>query len=313
MGTGQVNAESPWTIRRLITWTTDYFAQAGLDEPRLSAEILLSAALQCQRIELYTRFEHQPDADALTRFRDSVRQAAAHTPIAYIVGCKEFFSLRFAVSPAVLIPRPETELLVEQAIDVGRSWSKPGGDILEVGTGSGCIAVSIARHLPDARIVATDISDDALAIARQNAGHHGVAERIRFVSADRFHLPANIIPPGGFDLIVSNPPYVSRDEMHTLPANVRDHEPHAALTDERDGLSFYRALAAAAQTLLAPTGSILVEVADGRSTDVQAVMRRPGLLAIGGAWTDVGGKHQRVLRFDRTPTASRDAHGPSPT
>lgn len=294
----ETNADPAWTVKRLLTWTTEYFDRHQLDEPRLAAEILLSRALECDRIALYTRFDRLPDPDQLARFRDHVKKASAHTPIAYLVGQKEFFSLIFAVSPAVLVPRPETEMLVQQAIEMGRAVGGPI-DILDVGVGSGCIAVTVAKNLPSSRVVATDISPEAIDVARTNAERHGVIDRIRFAQVDRLALPDELLPESGFDLIVSNPPYVGASEMASLPANVRDHEPRAALTDESDGLSYYRVFAEGAAQLLKPSGAILLEIADGQCDLVTRLFDATGDFLPDGVWRDVGGGPPRVLRFRR--------------
>lgn len=286
-----------WDIARLLKWTANYFAQRDLDEPRLSAEILLATALGCRRIELYTRFDQIPTSDQLDSFRSLVKKAANHTPIAYLVGEKEFFSLSFSVSPAVLIPRPETELLVQQAIEFVRQSGNSAPRILDVGTGSGCIAVAIATQLPQSTIVATDVCAEALKIATTNAQRYGMGDRIEFAQADRLSLPGSLRPEGGFDLIVSNPPYIAADEMASLPANVRDFEPRPALTDEDDGLSFFRDLAQDGQPLLASGGAVMVEIADGQAEAVARVFGEQGTWRPAGRWRDVGGGQIRVLAF----------------
>jgi len=294
----ETGADAAWTVKRLLAWTTEHFVRHQLDEPRLAAEILLAQALNCDRIALYTRFDRQPDPDQLGRFRENVKKAAAHTPIAYLVGQKEFFSLIFTVSPAVLVPRPETELLVQQVIEMGRAAGGPI-DILDVGVGSGCIAVTVAKNLPACRVVATDISPEAINVARTNAERLGVVDRIRFVEADRLKVPDELRPEMGFDLIVSNPPYVGVGEMASLPANVRDHEPRAAVTDESDGLSFYRDFANGSSRLLKPGGVMLLEIADGQCDSVTRLFNESGAFQPDGVWRDVGGGHPRVLRFRR--------------
>ena len=196
-----------WTVGRLLQWTTDYLKQHQVDSPRLDAEVLLAESLGCRRIELYTTFDDVPGEKPRTAFRDLVRQRAAGKPVAYLVGRREFYSLSFRVTPDVLIPRPETELLVVTLLDLakGRASSEPIL-IADVGTGSGIIAVCVAKHLPGCRVAAIDISPAALAVARTNAAEHHVEDRIEWIESDLF---AAVDPQRRFDFVVSNPPYVS--------------------------------------------------------------------------------------------------------
>lgn len=266
-----------WTVRRLLGWTRDYFRARGMESPRLCAELLLAHALGCERIELYTRYELEPDAQALERFRRNVREAARGAPIAYLTGSKDFFSLNFEVCPDVLVPRPETELLVERAIHLARSASNAALRILDVGCGSGCIAVALARNLPAAALFASDISEPALAVARRNAERLGVAARIEFRCGDLL-APWSADPP--FDLIVSNPPYVGTLEADSLPASVRDFEPHRALFAGPDGLEVIRRLIDQAPPHLAAGGSLLCEMAWNQSAVVRELLDARG-------WRDI--------------------------
>ena len=182
-----------WTIGRLLTWTKEHFEACGVGEPRLSAEILLAEAIGCRRIDLYARFDQEPTADQRAAFRGAVQAAAEHQPIAYLVGHKEFYSLDFKVTPDVLIPRPETELAVERALAWCGDDQRERYEVLDIGTGSGCIAITIAKRQPAAHVLAVDISEPALAVARENAARHGVAERVRCVRADMLDLPADAV------------------------------------------------------------------------------------------------------------------------
>ncbi|MGD2110014.1 MAG: HemK/PrmC family methyltransferase, partial [Phycisphaerae bacterium] len=173
-----------WTIGRLLKWTADYLDERGVDEPRLSAEVLLAHATRRRRIDLYARYDESLEQEPLTRFREWVRRAAEHEPIGYLVEEKEFFSLPFRVTPDVLIPRPETEVLVESAIDHCAESKLKEPRVLDVGTGSGCIAVAVLTQIPGARAVATDISSAALGVARENAERHDVSDRLTLVEAD---------------------------------------------------------------------------------------------------------------------------------
>lgn len=256
-----------WTVGRLLTWTTDWLASRGSESPRLDAEVLLAHVRGCPRIALYTAFD-TPVADAeRSRFRELVKRRGEGEPVAYLVGSKEFFSLAFAVSKGVLVPRPETEGLVVRTLDLCKALTAPR--IIDVGTGSGAIAVTLAKHLPHAVVVATDISPEALAVARDNAARHGVAERIRFVECD---LMAAAEAAGPWNVIVSNPPYVREDEFESLPRDVRLHEPRTALVSGPTGVEVVARLAAAAAESLAPGGWLLVEIGPAVAAAAEAVL-----------------------------------------
>lgn len=293
-----------WTIGRLVQWTTDHLTRRDVSDARLSAEVLLASAAGCRRIELYTRFEQTLADDVLERFREWVRRAARGEPIAYLVGEKEFYSLAFAVTPAVLIPRPETEVLVQCVIDHCNAVAMRSPRLLDLGTGSGCIAVTVATQLSGATIVATDTSREALELAESNAARHGVsgqqagsASRVRFVEADRLSLPPDCVPNGGFDVIMSNPPYVPKDAMDALHPTVRDFEPHAALTDGGDGLSFYQSVASDAPGLLATGGVVFVEIDDKSASRVIEEVEARGGLTHRQTWRDRVVGSERVLMF----------------
>lgn len=326
MTTAPNTTDRPWTIGRLLSWTADYFDQQGVDDSRLSAEVLLAHVLACSRIDLYTRFNVTPDEETTQRFRRLVKRAADHEPIAYLVGQKEFFSLPFYVTPDVLIPRGETETLVECVIDYCRahdardtaSTPRPAptgsaGDsravdrdrsgalgfptILDVGTGSGCIAIAILTQIEDATAVATDVSSAALAVAKRNAERHDVLARITFVEANRLTFSAGAIPDGRFDVLVSNPPYVSARDVPDLDSTVRDYEPHTALTDGHDGLSFYKTIARDASGILRPGGIVFVEIGDGQERAVRDTMTAGGVWEHRGSYRDAITEKPRVLSF----------------
>lgn len=245
---------APWTIQRLLAWTKDHFAQWGSDSPRLDAEILLAEALECSRIELYTRFNEIPQEPALGRYRDWVKRRAAGEPVAYLVGHREFYSLRFDVTPDVLIPRPETEHLVVAAIEAAQNLAQPVR-VADVGTGSGCIAITLCCQLPECHVTAVDCSNAALAVARRNAERHGVTDRIEFLESNL--LEAVTDPP--FDLVVSNPPYIGRREWDDVPPEVRDQEPEQALFAGEDGTEVIARLVSTAPAHLVPGGWLLYE------------------------------------------------------
>jgi len=242
--------------------------RAGIDDARLDAELMLAAARAASRAELLTRVV-APDAAAIGRFEAMLARRIAREPLAYILGVREFYSMEFAVTPDVLIPRPETELLVDQALEfVARN---PNARVLDIGTGSGAIAVAIAANAPEARIVATDISEHSLAIARANATTHRCADRIEFVRADLFPFRMHL-----FDVILSNPPYVPSRDMDSLAPEVRLYEPRRALDGGEDGLDFYRKMIPDCRRYLAGDAIVAFEVGVGQADVVAAMFTRAG-------------------------------------
>ncbi|NLF33208.1 MAG: peptide chain release factor N(5)-glutamine methyltransferase [Planctomycetes bacterium] len=253
----QANAE-PWTLLRLITWTKDYLAGRGIDSPRLAAELLLAHVLGCPRMALYTQFARVATEAERTRFRELVKRAADHEPVAYLVGHRDFYSLDLAVTPDVLIPRPETEGLVDRALDHLRGLGRPG-TAWDACTGSGAVAVAVAANARDARVLATDISEAALAVARTNASRHALTDRLTVARADLLALPADAGIEGPFDVITANPPYVTAADMDTLGPDVR-HEPVAALCAGAEGLDFIAPLLRQAPDRLAAGGLLAMEI-----------------------------------------------------
>ena len=265
-----MSSTETWTVGRLLQWTTDYLKSHGSDSPRLDTEVLLAEALGCRRIDLYTAFEDVPGEGPRAAFRELVRRRAEGTPVAYLVGRREFYSLSFRVTPAVLIPRPETELLVVALLDLARARPAAGPlTIADVGTGSGIIAVCAAKHLPGCRVTAIDISPEALEVARGNAAAHGVAERIEFLRSD---LLAAVSTGRRFDFIVSNPPYVAAEEINTLAPDVRNFEPHVALLAGPRGTAVIEVLVSQAAERLVPGGHLLMEISPTVHEAVQALL-----------------------------------------
>ena len=238
-----------WTVLKLLQWTADYFRDKGIESPRLDAELLLSATLEMDRVALYVNFERPLIADELARYRKKVRRRADREPLQYILGETEFWSLPFSVNPAVLIPRADTEVLVEEALKGIDGCSS----VLDVGTGSGAIAVALAHEKPEIKVTALDCSEDALEVARGNARRNGVVERVVCLAGD-----LNSLPPGPFDMIVSNPPYIPSRDWEQLMPEVRDHEPRLALDGGDDGLEAYRRIAVQALKILSPGGWLLL-------------------------------------------------------
>jgi release factor glutamine methyltransferase len=252
----------PWTIKKLLDWTTEYFKKYQTDNPHLEAEILLARAINVERIKLYIDFEKEPDKNGLEIFKGFITRRAKGEPAAYITGNKHFMSLNFIVTPDVLIPRPETELLVENTIEVSKSY-KGKISILDIGTGSGAIAISLAKFIDNADIYATDTSAKALEIATQNAKKHDVESIIKFIEADLF--PKEELK---FDIIVSNPPYIKTSDISSLQPEIRNHEPISALNGGPDGLDYYRRILEKAGNYLKEGGYLLLEIGADQSKDV---------------------------------------------
>ncbi len=249
-----------WTILKVLQWTTAFFGKKGIEQPRANAEVLLAHVLNMPRIQLYLHYDQPLAAAELARYRQVVQRRAAFEPTQYITGKQEFWSLEFEVNSSVLIPRPETEILVEKAVELLGSGPR---SVLDIGTGSGAIAVALASQCPEARIVATDRSFGALAVAVRNALRHNVRDRISFLAADLFS--AFLASGVSFDLIVSNPPYIGDREFEELPPEIARHEPEGALRGGGiDGLAVIRKILDAAPAYLAPGGCLLMEIGKGQ-------------------------------------------------
>ncbi|MHC4069143.1 MAG: peptide chain release factor N(5)-glutamine methyltransferase [Planctomycetota bacterium] len=266
-----------WTIQKLLNWTVDYFTEKGIDCPRLSAELLLSHVLQTKRIELYTQFDQPVAKQQLDTLHDLVRRAGEHEPIAYLIGKTEFYSLELFITRDCLIPRPETELLVERAIKFLRTRT-PQQSVCDLCTGSGCIATAIAKNVPQAAITATDISDAALEVAAKNIEKHGLTSRVKLLCGDLFDPVMPELDTGKFDLIVCNPPYVSSFEFEKLDRNVKDYEPKAALTGGVDGLDVYRSIVEKADQFLKPGGALMLEIGYRQGQAVKELLEQTGYL-----------------------------------
>lgn len=253
---------------KLLDWTREYLARNGIGAPRLSAEVLLAHVLGCERILLYARFDHQPTPEQLAAYRELVKRAATAEPVAYLVGYKEFYSLRFKVSADVLVPRSETELLVTEAAGHLRTRGQPRA-MWDVCTGSGCIAVAVAAQVDDVTVLATDISQAAVAVAEENATAHGLEPRIRCRAADLLAPPQDCDDLCHFDVITANPPYVAVAEE--VAETVR-HEPHVALYAGTDGLQFIRPIIADSPPFLLAGGALILEFACGQAGEVRDLL-----------------------------------------
>lgn len=282
-----------WTIGRLLTWTTDFLQKKGSESPRLDAEVLLAFVLRHDRVWLYTHYEEEVgDADRAA-FRELVRRRSECTPVAYLVGKKEFFSLPLKVTPEVLIPRPDTETVVVEFLAQFKGW--PEVTALDVGTGSGAIALACASQHKTARFYAIDISPTALVVARANAEALKLADRVEFREGD---LLAPVADAGPFDAILSNPPYIPTDVIPTLEPGVRNHEPHAALDGGPDGLGVVSRLIEEAVPLLKPGGHLILEIGTEQEGPVRERIAAHPKLELAPTVRDAA-NHPRVIRATR--------------
>jgi release factor glutamine methyltransferase len=252
-----------WSVLKTLQWTTGYFREKGIEGGRLDAELLLAEVMGLDRIGLYLHFDRPLNASELAEFRGLVGRRARREPLQYILGRTEFWSLSLRVSPAVLIPRADTELLVAEAL----KKAPERASVLDVGTGSGAIAIALAHERPDLTLTALDLSGAALAVAEDNARHCGVAERMVFHQGD-----LGTFDGGPFALMVANPPYIATADLAGLMPEVRDFEPPQALDGGTDGFACYRQLVALAQRVLTPGGWLLLEVGIGQAPFVQTML-----------------------------------------
>jgi release factor glutamine methyltransferase len=251
-----------WTVRRILEWTSAYFTRKHLDSPRLSAELLLAHVLSVPRIRLYTDYERPLSEQQLASMRALVQRAAEDEPIEYLTGTAHFFNLEFEVSRDVLIPRPDTETLVENVLQLARSQAGfEAPRVLDLCTGSGCVAAAIAHHCKAAGVVATDISPAAVAVARANVERLGLSDRVTVEQGDLFEPLAGMVDGRPFQLIVANPPYIPTSQVEALDRSVRDYEPIQALDGGFDGLVLHRRILAGAPRHLAPGGRVFLEIA----------------------------------------------------
>jgi len=267
-----------WTIQKLLNWAAEYFTKNGLDSPRLSAELLLSHILAIKRIELYTQFDKPVSKQQLDKLHNLIKRAVQHEPLAYLIGKTEFYSLELNVTSDCCIPRPETELLVERAIEFLRTQTGKQF-VCDLCTGSGCIAIAIAKNFSNADIIATDISDAALGVAAKNIEKHQLDDRIKLLCGDLFEPLVPHLDVDKFDLIVCNPPYVSADEFEKLDKNVKDYEPKLALFAGADGLDTYRRIVEKVDAFLKPDGALMLEVGYSQGEAVRELLGQTGAFA----------------------------------
>ncbi len=285
--------DATWTPLKVLDWTSDRFAREGLESPRLEAQVLLAHVLGCDRVGLYTQFDKPLGAAELARYRGLIRRRLAGEPVAYLVGEQEFWSLPLKVSPDVLIPRRDSETVVELILDRVED-REAAWRVLDVATGSGALALALARELPRAQVVATDVSEAALALASENAQRHGLHDRIRFATGDLLD-PVAGEPP--FDVVVANLPYVPTREVEKLAPEVR-REPALALDGGADGLDAIRRLLPALADAVSPGGLAALEHGWDQGEAVRALFAATGAFEPAATRRDLGG-NERVTAAAR--------------
>jgi release factor glutamine methyltransferase len=291
-------SEEPWTVRRVLGWTTQHFEKLGLDSPRLTAELLLAHVLRTSRVRLYTNLEQPLEPSELAAYRGLIARRAAGEPTSYLTGTREFYGRTFAVDPRVLVPRPETELLVGAVLQAVPRDAEVR--ILDLCTGSGCVGITLALERTRARLLATDASPGAVEVARANAAALGAADRFEARLGDLFAPLAGESP---FDVVVANPPYVPVGELPTLSPEVR-REPSLALDGGPDGLDVVRRIAAEAPRRLVPGGLLALEIGDGQGPAVHSLLETAGYASV---------RIERDLaRHDRLALGTHP-RGPAPT
>ncbi len=267
-----------WSIKRLLDWTGTLFNSYGITSPRLDAELLLSHVLNCSRIQLYLDAEKPVSPHERDILREYVKKRSQRIPVAYILGKKEFWSIEFTVNRHVLIPRPDTEKLVEIVLERLKGFEAPR--IADLGTGSGCIAVALGHELPGAQIYALDTSEPALSVAAENVKRAGLTDRISVRKGSWDRQTSAELQRLGIDAIVSNPPYITTDDLKTLPPEISRYEPCLALDGGETGLDFYSSLAEFAVEVLVDKGFLAVEMGLGQGDEVKGLFQGSGLCSV---------------------------------
>jgi release factor glutamine methyltransferase len=267
-----------WTLMKLVQWAAGYFDSHHIDNPRATAEILLAHAINAKRIDLYLRYDQPLNSVELNRFKTLIKRRTNREPVAYILGRKEFWSMDLEVNRTVLIPRPETECLVERALESLQADPKPEcKSVLELGTGSGAVVLALASENSRHSYLGTDVSIDAVRVARRNSMRHGMDAKIRFMVADWFE-PFDA-KSGIFDLIVSNPPYIKSGDLKRLQPEIHVYEPVAALDGAKDGLRCLRHIIQCAYRYLKPTGALLLEMGHDQQAPLKQIIDACGQYA----------------------------------
>lgn len=295
-------ADLEWTVLKVLRWAAAFLKERGIDSPRTTAELLLAHALNTDRVQLYVRHDQPLERLELSVFKQLLLRRLRREPAAYIIGRKGFWTLDLTVTPDVLIPRPETECLVEAALAVLKKHPAGRCRVLDLGTGSGAIILALAAEAPEHCYFASDVSPAAVAIAGRNADQAGVSGRVRLWAAGWF----SALKPGGamFDLIVSNPPYVASAAIDRLAPEIALHEPRLALDGDVDGLCHYRAIIGEAYRYLAPRGSLLLEIGAGQRLAVQQLAQQAEVYEGFSCFRDYSG-HDRVVSLRKKDVAIR--------
>jgi len=257
------------TVLEAINLSTDFLQKKGIQSPRINAELLLASVLKCKRLQLYLSFDRPLKQNELDSYRVLIKRRGYFEPLQYITGSVEFYNLEIKVNPAVLIPRPETELLVETIIKSANDKNQIS--ILDIGCGSGAIGISLAVILPDTEVFCTDISDGAINLAEENAKQHNVYSKIKFLKHNIISQQIDFVSK--LDIIVSNPPYVSKNDFDSLQNEIKNYEPRYALTDESDGYSFFKIISSKAEEKLTTGGKLFFEMAEGQGSTVKNIMQ----------------------------------------
>jgi release factor glutamine methyltransferase len=285
--TGMAKRDETWTILGLIQWATEYLTEKRFESPRLTVELLLAHLLRCDRIRLYVNHDKPLTNEELQGFKSLLRRRLAHEPVQYITGSTNFMGLELCVDRRVLIPRPETEELVAKGLELLDGMEVRPRTILDVGTGSGCIAIALAHFRKDVVVDAIDVSSGSLDVAMENVKRHELAERVNVISRDIRTLESGL-HDRTYDLLISNPPYVSQTEQQELAPEIRLYEPPGATTDGGDGLTFYRIIASGAKHFVRTGGAICLEVGFGQSDEVATLLKTAGCVSV-SAWNDFAG------------------------
>ncbi len=269
--------EKVWTVIDIIKWGTGYLAEKGFDEARLNVELLLSETLGLKRFDLYVRHDQPLGRDELDRFKVLLKRRLSHEPVQYILGKTNFYSIEMKVDRRALIPRPETEILAETVIEHCRTYlsQRESLRVLDIGTGSGCLAVAVAKFVKNSAVTAIDKEPGALELAKENAAATGTGGKITFSQTDFLKLEGNVFGEG-FDVIMSNPPYIPLNELASLDEEIRNFEPVEALSDGRDGMTFFKRISEIAPKLFRDGGWVFVETAYGQARGVAEIFSKAG-------------------------------------
>ncbi len=292
----QSTSEQTWTLGKLLDWTAKFLAQKQCESPRLDADVLLAHVMECHRIDLYGERHNEVASDEVrTRYRELIRQRLEGCPVAYLVGYKEFFSLTLEVNPDVLIPRPDSELVVMECLQLAKGLTAP--KILDIGTGSGNLAIAVAKNVPSAQVTAVDLSESALRVAQRNAEKHDLSSHIQFLQSDLF----NSLPEGEtFDMILSNPPYIPHEDIAILPVVVRDYEPHLALDGGPDGYAVFDRIIKNTPRYLKEGGHLILEIGSPQENPARQRIEALPFYQLAPTIFDYS-RHPRALRAQYLP------------